>query len=910
MAGNDAIILRGVRVHNLKNIDLDVPVDRFIAVTGVSGSGKSSLAFDTLYAEGQRRYIESLSAYARQFLERMDKPDAERIEGILPAVAIRQLAAAKNPRSTVATVTEIYDYLRVLYARIGVVHCVKCGRPLKRDTIDDIVDGLEKLGPGTKLLVTFSTEGGKSLASLRKEGFSRVVIAGAVREMAELDPVEAAAASFDVLVDRITIGADERERIVDSVEAALKRGAGRAKARTGTGGELLFSAALECKVCGLSQEDPYPNLFSFNNPQGACPVCHGFGDQAVLDEDKLVPDPSLSLDKGAIEPWTRPIAQKLKKEMLAAASKQGIPTNVPFKDLTAEQKNFIIEGGGKYHGVKGFFDWLQSRKYKIQVRVMLSRYRKYVPCSACSQTRLNEQALSVKVGGLNMGQFLRMTVKEADDFLERLELGNEERTMSERLRQEVRNRLGFLLKVGLDYITLDRMTFTLSGGEAQRINLASALGSSLVGTLFVLDEPSIGLHPRDNERLVQILRSLRDLGNTVVVVEHEPDIIRAAEYVIEIGPRAGEAGGEVVYAGPAGEFIDGSSSLTAQYLRGEREIRVPDSRRTARNHLVITGAEKFNLKNINVSIPLGILTCLTGVSGSGKSTLLYDVIYKAAVGVRDGGYRGVKGADKISRAILVDQGSLSTSPRSIIATYAKAMDGIRDLFSSTREAKLMGFKPGAFSFNTPGGRCEVCKGAGFEIIEMQFLSDVMLTCEACNGKRFKKDILEIRWNGRTIDEVLGLSVSEASLFFAGRTDITHKLAPLIEVGLGYLKLGQPTSCLSGGELQRIKLAHYLEHDKGGRGLYLFDEPTIGLHPHDINLLLRSFERLLAEGNTVVIIEHNLDVIKCADFVIDLGPEGGEGGGRIVAQGTPEKIASSRASYTGRYLRSVLAHKAA
>jgi len=900
------ISLRGVRVHNLKNIDVDIPLNKLVAVTGVSGSGKSSLAFDTLYAEGQRRYIESLSSYARQFLERMDKPDVDLIEGIPPAVAIRQQASAKNPRSIVATVTEIYDYLRVLYARAGTVHCLQCGRPLQRDTVDGIVDRLENLSPGTKLVITFSSEGGKSLAALRKEGFSRIVSGRSVIEIDEIGPKQAAAGTFEILVDRITIGADERERIADSVELALKRGQGRALVKIDSGQTIPLSTALECKACGLSYEEPYPNLFSFNSPQGACPVCHGFGDLAVMDEEKVVPDPSLSLERGAIEPWTKPLSRGLQKELLTEARKRHIPTDVPFKDLAPDDRRFVLEGGGGYHGVKGFFDWLQSKKYKVQVRVLLSRYRKYVPCPACSQTRLNSRALSVRVGGLNIGQFLKMTVREADDFLDRLDLEGSKRELAEKLIQEIRSRLGFLLQVGLDYITLDRMTFTLSGGEAQRINLAAALGSSLVGTLFVLDEPSIGLHPRDNERLVQILHSLKEAGNTVLVVEHEPDIIWASEYIVDLGPRAGEAGGEVVYSGPTETLADKAPGLTAQYLSGKMKIPVPESRRTARNYLTISGAKKFNLKNIDLKIPLGLLTCITGVSGSGKSTLLYDVIYRAVAGTSSPAFSKVCGQDKVSKTVLVDQSPLSTSPRSIIATYAKAMDGIRYAFSETRQARLMGYNPGYFSFNTPGGRCEVCKGAGFEVVEMQFLPDITLTCEACKGKRFKKDVLEIRWNGKSIDEVLDLSVSEASLFFTGQPEITQKLRPLVEVGLGYLKLGQPTSCLSGGELQRIKLAHHLGHEKEKHVLYLFDEPTIGLHPHDVHILLRAFERLLTSGHTVVVIEHNLEVVKCADFVIDLGPEGGDAGGYIVAQGTPERIASSRNSHTGRYLKTILA----
>ncbi|MEN6559206.1 MAG: excinuclease ABC subunit UvrA [Acidobacteriota bacterium] len=902
MATTDSIILRGVRVHNLKGIDLDIPLNQLIVVTGVSGSGKSSLAFDTLYAEGQRRYLESLSSYARQFLERMDKPDADLIDGIPPAVAIQQRGAAKNPRSTVATVTEIYDFLRVLFARIGTVHCPRCGRPVVRDTIDGIIADLAAEPAGTRALVTFAWPRDKGLAALRKDGFTRAVAGG---QVVDLDAVPKTDADVDVLVDRITLGVDERERLADSLETGLKRGDGRVLVRTGSGREYRFSDKLECRVCRLPAEDPYPNLFSFNTPHGACPECHGCGDLAVIDEDKVIPDPSKSLEQGAVEPWTKPQSRGMQKELLAEARRRKIPTNIPFRDLKPKDQRFVLDGGDGYYGVKGFFDWLQSKKYKVQVRVLLSRYRKYVPCPACAKTRLNPRALGVRVNGLNIGEIVRLTVAEALAFFDRLELRPYERQVAEKLVQEIRGRLRFLMEVGLDYITLDRMTFTLSGGEAQRISLAAALSASLVGTLFVLDEPSIGLHPRDNHRLVRILKSLRDIGNTVVVVEHDPDIVRAAEHVVDMGPRAGEAGGEVVFAGPWAAFLRDRGSLTSQYIRGEKVVPLPPSRRAAKAFLEIRDAHKHNLKHIDVRIPLGVFTCVTGVSGSGKSSLIQDVLYEGLEGSSENGFAEIRGRDKIAKVLMVDQSPLSASPRSIPATYTKAMDGIRDLFSATREAKLMGFRPGDFSFNTAGGRCEECKGAGVQVVEMQFLSDVSLLCDACKGKRFKNEILDVRWNGKNIDEVLGLSVTEACLFFAGRPEITRKLYPLVEVGLGYLKLGQSTTTLSGGELQRIKLAYHLVHEKGKKILYLFDEPTIGLHPNDVAVLLRSFQRLVAEGHTVVVIEHNLDVIKSADHVIDLGPEGGEAGGRIVAQGTPEKVAQAAGSVTAVYLQEAL-----
>jgi excinuclease ABC subunit A len=904
MTTTDAILLRGVKVHNLKNIDLDVPLNKLIVVTGVSGSGKSSLAFDTLYAEGQRRYIESLSSYARQFLERMDKPDADLIEGIPPAIAIQQKGAAKNPRSTVATVTEIFDFLRVLFARIGTVHCLQCGRPVLRDTIDAMIADLSREPKGTRALVTFAWPRERSLAVLKKDGFTRAVSGGAVVDL-DAGPRGKGDGPLDILIDRVTLGVDERERLADSLEMGLKKGEGRVLVRTEAGREYRFSEKLECKICRLPAEDPYPNLFSFNSPHGACPECHGFGDLAVVDEDKVIPDKEKSLEQGAVEPWTKPLSKGMQKELLAEARRRKIPTNVPFRDLRPEHQRFVLDGADGYYGVKGFFDWLQSKKYKVQVRVLLSRYRKYIACPACAKTRLNARALSVRVKGLNIGEVVRMTVGEAAEFFGRIDLAPYERQVADKLVQEIRGRLRFLMEVGLDYIALDRMTFTLSGGEAQRISLAAALSASLVGSLFVLDEPSIGLHPRDNHRLIQILRSLKDIGNTVVVVEHDPDIVRAAEHVIDMGPRAGEAGGEVVFDGPWSAFIRSRDSLTSQYMRGEKEIALPSGRRPSRSFLEVRDAHKHNLKHIDVRIPLGVFTCVTGVSGSGKSTLIYDVLYRGLEGGSDDGFGEIRGADKIAKVIMVDQSPLSASPRSIPATYTKAMDGIRDLFSSTREAKLMGFRPGYFSFNTAGGRCEDCKGAGVQVVEMQFLSDVSLVCDACKGKRFKKEILDVRWNGKTIDEVLGLSVTEAYLFFAGRPEITKKLYPLVEVGLGYLKLGQPTTTLSGGELQRIKLAYHLVHEKGKKILYLFDEPTIGLHPNDVAVLLRSFQKLVGEGHTVVVIEHNLDVVKSADHVIDLGPEGGEAGGRVVALGTPEKVAQSKSSITAGYLKEAL-----
>jgi len=900
---DDKIILRGVRTHNLKNIDLDVPLHKLIVVTGVSGSGKSSLAFDTLYAEGQRRYIESLSAYARQFLERMDKPDADLIEGITPAIAIQQKAATKNPRSTVATVTEAFDYLRVLFARIGTVHCLRCGKPVTRDTVDGVVESLYKLPAGTRITISFAWPPERGLAQLKKLGFFRILRDGEVVDVngARFGKDE----TLDIFVDRIPLDPDDRERLVDSLESALKHGGGRVKVATGDGRIFEYSDKLECKSCRIPYDDPFPNLFSFNSPQGACPVCHGFGDLAVIDEDKVVPDPSKSLEDGAIEPWTKPVSRGMMREMLREARKRRIPTDVPFGRLKKDQQRFILDGGDGWTGVKGFFDWLQAKKYKVQVRVFLSRYRKYAACAACGKTRLNAHALSVKVGGLSVGDVVRMTVKEAHAFFQILELAPAERPVAEKLVAEIQNRLKFLLEVGLDYISLDRMTFTLSGGEAQRINLAAALSSSLVGTLFVLDEPSIGLHPRDNDRLIRILGSLRDVGNTVMVVEHDPEIIRAADHLVDLGPRAGEHGGEILFDGPQADFLQSPASLTARYLRGEKGIPLPRRRREPRSFLLIRDASAHNLKHLDVRLPLGVLAGVTGVSGSGKSTLLVDVLYRGWAGETREGFADIRGLDVVDKIILVDQSPISVSPRSIPATYTKAMDVIRTLFSQTREAKMLGYKPGYFSFNTPGGRCEDCQGAGYQIIEMQFLSDVTLTCEACQGKRFKSEILEVKYRGKTIDDVLHLTIDDALEFFADRPDIVKKIRPLQDVGLGYIRLGQPTTTLSGGELQRIKLAFHLVHERDRHVLYLFDEPTIGLHMDDVSTLLRCFQRLVDAGHSVIVIEHNLDVIKSADYILDLGPEGGDRGGQIVAQGTPEVVAKVRGSITAKYLRKAL-----
>jgi len=901
----EKIILRGVRTHNLKNIDLDLPVGKLIVITGLSGSGKSSLAFDTLYAEGQRRYLESLSSYARQFLEKMDKPDADLMEGLPPAVAIQQKAPARNPRSTVATVTEIYDYLRVLYARIGTIHCLKCGQPVIRDTIDSMADTLLRLPSGTRLFITFSWPDYGKISELKKEGFLQVFAEGKISNLDEIKVSPQKTGNLEILVDQLLLDPEDRERLVDSLEIALKKGDGRVSVHTTEGKVFHFSEHLECKTCHITYEEPTPNLLSFNSPQGACPVCHGFGDLAVLDEDRIIPDKNKSLEEGAVEPWTKPASRGLLRELLREARKRHIPTDVPFSRLSPEQQRFVLDGGDGYYGVKGFFEWLESKKYKVQVRVMLSRYRKYVPCPACGHTRLNPQALAVKIAGKSIGDFNAMTVSQALEFVENLSLTPYQQKIAEKLLQEISNRLRFLMEVGLDYLTLDRLTFTLSGGEAQRINLAAALSASLVGSMFVLDEPSIGLHPRDNRRLTNILRSLQEIGNTVVVVEHDPEIIREADFLVDLGPGAGEHGGQVLYAGPMDNFLKKSTSLTARYLRQELTVPCPEKRRKPQGFIIIKGARKHNLKNLDLKIPLGNLVCITGVSGSGKSTLLEEVIYRGLNGQAFEAFNYIAATEKLDRIILVDQSPLSTSPRSIPATYTKALDGIREVFASTREARAAGYKAGHFSFNTSRGQCPDCQGAGFKEVEMQFLSDVVLTCETCGGKRYKPEILEIKYRGKNIHEVLQMSINEALEFFSDREDIVRRLKPLAEVGLGYLRLGQPTTTLSGGELQRIKLGYYLSHEKSRRILYLFDEPTVGLHLDDVRVLLNCFHNLVEKGHSLIVIEHNLEVIKNADYVIDLGPEGGEKGGYVVAQGTPEEVAHSPVSITGQYLKKML-----
>ena len=969
----EEIIVRGARVHNLKNIDCTIPHNKITVVTGLSGSGKSSLAFDTLYAEGQRRYVESLSAYARQFLERMEKPDVDEISGIAPPVAIRQKNTTRNPRSTVATATEIYDYLRLLFARIGVTTCYRCGQVVQRDHVDAIAARILAQEPGRRFYVLFqvnpvpladsktpeippgimdasppvtgspkrakpakrkqpaagvgtglspsvvgpappSEELKPRLFALRQRGYNRLYQHGRVFEFStpeSLLDVDFAQPVY-ILVDRLAASAEIRQRVIDSVELCYRE-SGEAILEFLSPDPAfpperwVFNERFECKTCKIVYQDPEASLFSFNNPYGACPRCQGFGNTVDFDLDLVIPDKNKSLADGAVEPWTKPRYRAPQNEMKRAARAKGIPLEVPYYKLTADQRRWLLEGDDDFEGIRGFFAYLERKKYKLHVRVFLSRYRGYTLCPECHGGRLRREALNVRVQQKSITEVCRLSIQDAYQFFNELHLSPQQQTIADKILEEIQSRLKFLYRVGLEYLTLDRLASTLSGGESQRIQLATALGSNLVGALYVLDEPSIGLHPRDTGRLIEIMKTLRDLGNTVLVVEHDPEMMAEADKLLDLGPGAGEHGGRIIYAGDMKGILSDPHSLTGRYLSGELQIPIPEERRKpGKFWLRIRGARQHNLKSINVDIPLGLMVCVSGVSGSGKSTLVHDVLYNALISRRGlpaprAECESIDGDQLISEIVLVDQSPLGRTPRSNPVTYIKAFDAIRDAFASTPEARKRGYTPGHFSFNVPGGRCETCQGDGTVTMEMQFLADVDLVCEECRGRRFKSSILEIHYKGKNIYDVLQMTVKEALAFFSHVPKLTSKLRVLEEVGLGYLRLGQSATTLSGGEAQRVRLAAHLAHRTTDNNLFIFDEPTTGLHFDDINKLLTAFHRLIEAGSTVLIIEHNMEVLKTADWIIDLGPEGGDSGGYVVAAGPPESLLNNRLSLTGKFL---------
>lgn len=913
------IIISGARQNNLKNISLELPRNKLIVFTGVSGSGKSSLVFDTIYAEGQRRYVESLSAYARQFLERMNRPDVDYIQGISPAVAIEQKPPAKNPRSTVGTTTEIYDYLRLLFARIGKTYCEVCGNEVVRHTTNSVIEKMKQFPDGRRLLITFPLAHHEKktlkeeLKFILTKGFYRIYYNGEIIDLNEKLDTKLDRGKVKVIVERVSLDLSQVEvTYSDSIETAFNEGEGylilidyEEKK------EYQSSKFFECH--GKKYEEPEPRLFSFNNPFGACPTCQGFGRTMGIDWDLVIPDKRKSLDNGAIEPFTKKHFSQYQRELIRAAIQNGVRTNVPFEKLTEPELKVIFKGTRGFIGLERFFEMIQEKNYKIYYRIFLSKYRGYSVCPDCEGSRLRKEALDIRVGGKKISELIKMPLNRLMQFFHEIQLTDYDWKVGERIILEIRKRIKFLVDVGLGYLTLDRLSSTLSGGETQRINLASVLGSAMVGALYILDEPSIGLHPRDNSKLIKILHQLRDIGNTVLVVEHDPEMIKEADYIVDMGPGAGIHGGEVVFYGTYNELIQSKNSLTAQYLSGVKQISLPTKRRIPREaRIKIIGARENNLKNIDVEIPLGIFVCITGVSGSGKSTLVNDILYPAIRKLKHnenltvGKHTAIEGLGYITDAEIVDQSPIGRSSRSNPATYTKAYDYIRELFAQRPQAQARGYTPGYFSFNVPGGRCETCQGEGFVKIEMQFLADIYLTCEDCKGKRFKKEVQEILYKGKNIVDVLEMTIEEALEFFGDQRKIVQRLRSLVDVGLGYLKLGQPSTTLSGGEAQRIKLAEKLiPRDSYEHILYIFDEPTTGLHINDISKLLKCFDALINQGNSVLVIEHNLDVIKYADWIIDLGPEAGENGGEIIAQGPPEEIIKSKNSYTGEYLKKYL-----
>ena len=934
----ESIIIKGAREHNLKDIDLEIPRDKLVVITGLSGSGKSSLAFDTIYAEGQRRYVESLSAYARQFLGQMDKPDVDYIEGLSPAISIDQKSASRNPRSTVGTVTEIYDYLRLLFARIGRPHCPTCMKPITQQTITQMVDVLTAYPHGTKMQVLAPLIRGRKgehqqvLANLRREGFARVRVDGEVYPLDEEITLEKNKKhTIEVVVDRIVIGDGVSGRLADSIETALGLAEGTIKVDVIGEGELIFSENFACVDCGVSLEEITPRRFSFNSPYGACPQCSGLGSTMEVDSDFVVPDKRLSLNQGAVVPWSKN-SNGYYHQMLAAVGEHfGFSMDTPFGELTAEQQDVILYGSGDviqfryvnrfdhYRRYTGSFEGIipnLERRYRETtseyVRGEIEQFMSSKPCTACEGARLKPESLAVLVAEKNIYQVTRMSVREALEFFMTLELTEREMLIARQVMKEIRQRLGFLVRVGLDYLTLARSAGSLSGGEAQRIRLATQIGSGLVGVLYILDEPSIGLHQRDNNRLIETLKELRDLGNTLIVVEHDEETMRSADHIIDIGPGAGADGGRLVAQGTVEDVSTHPTSITGQYLSGRKRIAVPLKRRSGSGYwLEIKGAREHNLKNIDVQIPLGVFVCVTGVSGSGKSTLIADILHRRLSAeiygskVKPGDHDAVLGCEYLDKVIDINQAPIGRTPRSNPATYTGVFDYIRDVFSKTTEAKMRGYKPGRFSFNVKGGRCEACRGDGVIKIEMHFLPDVYVPCEECKGKRYNRETLEIKYKGKNIADILAMTVDEAVDFFKNIPRIHRKLKTMQDVGLGYIRLGQPATQLSGGEAQRVKLAAELSRRSNGKTLYILDEPTTGLHPADIQKLLEVLERLVDNGDTVVVIEHNLDVVKTADYLIDLGPEGGERGGEVVAAGTPEEVARIEASFTGHFLKEIL-----
>ncbi len=910
----DYIEIKGARLHNLKNIDVQIPHRKLVVITGPSGSGKSSLAFDTLYAEGQRRYVESLSAYARQFLEKMPKPEVDAINGIFPAIAIQQKAPSGNPRSTVGTVTEIYDYLRLLFARIGDVFCHKCGQPVLRERPDDVINAIKKFDDNTRFYITFKFEQTETESINLQEFF---VSQGFLRAWQQGNIYDLRKQSIDfnqpdtyIVVDRaVKEESIDRPRLMDSIETAFHNGEGTMSLITEQGNYQHFSQHFICSYCGTKMPEPQPRLFSFNNPFGACPGCQGFGDMTDIDLNKIIPDPSKSLRKGAIAIWNSPSYRHILTKLAYIAQNFGIDMNRSFKDLTVEQKNLIIEGGKDFIGIRGFFKKLERKKYKVHVRVFISRYRSYFTCTMCNGKRLRPEALNIKVDGRGIAELTEMNISNLFQFFKKLKISNYKRDIAAQLLKEIHKRLQYLIDVGLDYLHLDRRANTLSGGEFQRINLATALGSALTGTLYILDEPTIGLHPRDTHRLINILKSLTKAGNTAVVVEHDREVMKKADHIIDLGPASGENGGKVMFEGDFDALLRTDKTLTAKYLRFEKNApQRTQYRKDKGAAITVVEAGEHNLKNLNVRIPLRIMVCITGVSGSGKSTLLQEVLYQGYQSQHEnfqgkvGKHKEIRGLQNVKRMELVDQSPIGRTPRSNPITYVKGFDEIRKLFANTPQSRAHNFKPGHFSFNVPGGRCDMCEGDGQLKIEMQFLADVYIQCEDCGGKRYKPEILKIYYRGNNIYDILQMSVNQALNFFHDHPKIIRKLKVLQDVGLGYLKLGQPATTLSGGEAQRIKLAAHLGRKTHRDVLFIFDEPTTGLHFDDISKLLKAFDQLIERGASVLIIEHNLDVIQYADWLIDLGPEGGAAGGQIVAEGTPKEIARHPESYTGQFLK--------